>query len=139
MWTPEFDLCEARATAMHDQLHARIQEAKAAGDDELVMDIYEEAHGRAPDFMACPPDCGDGGCRFSVTMAHGQLVDRVPYGKETPACRTGGLVCGCGAHVGAYHHRGCFREECPVCHDLLVMRCQHGYLKDTVYWEATSA
>ncbi len=54
----------------------------------------------------------------------GKTYARIPYGEGTWFGKDGlsrdriPERCGdCGVKLGGYHHPGCDREECPVCHE----------------------
>jgi hypothetical protein len=56
---------------------------------------------------------------------------RIPFGSESDDWTFDGLtsVCGvCGVPLGSFHHPGCDVEECPKCHEqLLICDCERNH------------
>ena len=75
--------------------------------------------------MAVCPDCGQDitaatGCTRQHFMLGKKPVPRIRYGEESrpPTWYSYNDRCDdCGVEMGAYHHRDCAIEQCPLCGD----------------------
>lgn len=56
-----------------------------------------------------------------VQLNSGQVMERVRYGDEVCHSWVSELCLSCGVGPGGIHHMGCDCEECPKCHELMIV------------------
>jgi hypothetical protein len=58
--------------------------------------------------------------REQVYSCMKRMIGQIPFGDETHLDILVDPCQDCGVGVGGFHHPGCYNEQCPECHDLLL-------------------